>query len=81
MFPIFSAGSMNSVVSRSRQGGCAFLWSLLELAGVGGGESTLDSRQAQQFPQHCPLWFPEGPGSRPLLVEEATLPASLSSQD
>lgn len=72
---------MDSVISRSRQGGCGFLWSLLELAGVGEGESTLDSRQAQQFPQHGPLWFPEGPGGRPLLVGEATLPASLSSQD
>lgn len=36
---IFSAGSMDSVVSRSLQGGCGFLWSLAGVCrGWGRGE-------------------------------------------
>lgn len=80
-FPYFLQGACILLLAEASGVVVGFSGVWLELAGVRGGESTLVSRLAQQFPQHGPLWFPEGPGGRPLLVGEATLPASLSSQD
>lgn len=79
LFPIFSAGGMDSVLVRMVDGRHGLLWSL---AGVGMGWGEARARwsfwAAQQFPQHSPL-LPEGLGDGPLLAAGATLPASLSS--
>lgn len=80
-FPYFLQGAWILLLAEASRVVVGFSGVWLEFAGVGGGESTLVSRLAQQFPQHGLLWFPEGPRGRPLLVGEATLPASLSSQD
>lgn len=78
LFPIFSAGSMDSVLVRMVDGHPGLLWSL---AGVGRGRGRREHpglRAAQQSPQHSPL-LPEGLGGGPLLAWGATLPASFSS--